>query len=168
MRGATDGRWNDVAAQALVNKGLPSGSGSSSEGQWSANHDLLGVPRTFRCFKVINTTWDLYKASTTDHEDLAMRLYTDFQQNTDQKNHFHELICTPLTSTELYHYGSDRVLFAQEYFSLLGFPTMNLEGVSISQARDMVGESLAVPVITSLCTGLAISVEAKDLWDMIV
>ena len=56
------------------------------------------------------------------------------------------MTCT--TSSKRYSYQADTVLGSQCELALLGFPqSFKLGGISLTQKRDLIGESMALPAL---------------------
>ena len=70
----------------------------------------------------------------------------DISQSLNRKA-FGQKVRNLTTSSSLFCFAKDRLLSAQEHFSVLGMPTVNLSEVSDHQARELAGQAMAAPCI---------------------
>jgi hypothetical protein len=133
---------------------------------WTNSAFLTCVPRTRRHLNLINSVWDLERAArpALPREELAQSLFVDISQNLNAAPWSVNELKTGITSQQLYHFGSDRMIFPIELFGFLGFPSLDLSGISDHECRDLYGESFAVPIVSLLINALAVSISTTDLW----
>eukprot|EP00971_Amphidinium_carterae_P013339 262983-Amphidinium_carterae.1 len=90
------------------------------------------------------------------HEDRPVgTLVTDVRQDAARKPWSNGIIRSLTTSSQLFHHGQQRMLSLRELFALMGFPAdTNLSALSHTQAKDLLGESMAVPSVTLVLLAL--------------
>jgi hypothetical protein len=135
-----------------------------SQKEWTSKSLLQHVPRTERVFSIIDTCWDMHVAPI-GNDEIARSLFIDISQNIDQGVDSSGRVKTGTTSQQMYSFGRDRMLLAQEYLNLLGMPPCAIDGLSTAQVRDLYGEAFALPIVTLLTTSLLINAPFPDLWD---
>lgn len=157
---AASAPWRRADAKMRSSKGL----GTVSSREWSSSALMQHVGRTERVYSIIDTCWDMHSAPNM-RESIASELFVDVSQNIDQGFFSSSHLKTSTTSQELYSFGRDRMLLAQEYLNILGMPPCNLDGLTSRQVRDLAGEAFALPVVTLLTTALILHAPSPDLWD---
>ena len=67
------------------------------------------------------------------------------------------------SSTEVYSYGKQRMLMVGEMCSSMGFPPMDMAGLSLKEQRDLAAETMSAPCIAVVLMSLALSV--PGFWE---
>ena len=122
--------------------------------QWREKHaglrESYGIPKSAcegtRTADVIK----LAEQITSKKGGDVSRLITDTSQDGTRKAWSEGVVRSLTTSSELHHHGSGRRLAVPELYSLMGFSNPNLSTVSKTQAKELLGESMSVQVVT-LC-----------------
>ena len=129
---------------------------------WSATHLLRGVPvRGERMRDCIDLAYQLAVARSPPQlkvEDLVVDVSQDGSRMA-WAGHLRSVT----RSSQFYWFRGDRLICAGETLSCLGFPsTLNWEGLSEAQVKDLVGEVFAVPCATTCI--LVLATLLPDLW----
>ena len=81
-----------------------------------------------------------FLCSCENLSEKAPELYVDISQN-PLRQAWGPVPVTITTATRLYSFRADRIVVPSELASMLGFPQLSWEGVSVSEAKGMVGDS---------------------------
>jgi hypothetical protein len=120
---------------------------------------LMGVQQTPRVLDLLDICW----ATECKPGDLAPTLYVDVSQNLSRKPWSKALRCFT-TSSLIYMFEHDRILFDEEKFRLLGFGELSFENLSRAELKDLSGEAMSVVSVTLVAYALLWSVQYPGLW----
>ena len=144
---------------------------------WTGRESFVGygLSGTKRALDLLDCGWvHAYKRAKFRHTQdaiaskLDQELFIDVSQNHVRKplsNASGELR-TLLTSTRLYHYGSDRLLLPVEHLALQGYsPEIVVpQELSAKDVRDMAGEAIALPCLATVMWCLHMVKDLTTLW----
>ena len=140
---------------------------------WTSHAEFQGLDlkRQKRALDLVDCAWvSAYKRAKleTTGEALQHGLHNDLFVDVSQNHVRRPLSCkdgnlrTLLTSSMLYHYGTDRVLLPVEHLFLQGYDheVVIPDGVSSEDVRKLAGEAIALPSLASVLWSLHLT---KDL-----
>ena len=87
-------------------------------------------------------------------------LFTDLSQSADRRPWTLKALRAITTSTELWCHAKQRHLSLPELYALLGFEGVSFEGLSPHQAKNLLGESMAVPCVTLMVMSVIVNLPA--------
>eukprot|EP00971_Amphidinium_carterae_P177957 3529315-Amphidinium_carterae.4 len=86
-----------------------------------------------------------------------MQLFTDVSQNASRKPWAEGMLRSLTTSSDIYAHGLRRKLHVCELYKFMGFESIDFANLSPVQAKDLLGEAMAVPVITMVSMALIVN-----------
>jgi hypothetical protein len=142
---------------------------------WTGRRDmaLRGVHQTDRVLDNIDLAWATRVRQPPEHVLNAPQakrfdlLKENYYINCSQQN-FRKAwgdLNTICTSTELYSFELDRVILAEELFSLQGHGHPETRTLSAAEARSVAGEGMLVPVLGAALYALMLEAPLPDLWE---
>ncbi len=143
--------------------GMPSGTSP-----WTSDPhmSLGGVPRSDRVLELINIAYfdATRRVPDADKRSHVEKLKVDISQDVSRKPWSFNFK-TFTTSAEIYSFGMDRVFLEEEKFFMMGFPkTTRFEGMSSSMLRDLCGDAMALPSVTSVTLSTLLVMRYPNLW----
>ncbi len=110
--------------------------------------------------------WRSGRHPIQDRDELVADLFPDVSQNPGRKP-WSVGLRRVLRNSRVYSYEHDRILSAYEVFRIYGWRDPVLQGLTESQAWDLVGDSMALPPLAVALFGLLLGARphARELWD---
>ena len=100
--------------------------------------------------------------SKANPEGDLRHFYIDTSQSATRAPWVHKHLRAVTTSTDLFSFGRQRYLSAEELFRALGFEALNLKHISPTSQKDLLGEAMSIPCVGTVFACLVLSVPA--LW----
>eukprot|EP00971_Amphidinium_carterae_P335431 6471264-Amphidinium_carterae.4 len=113
--------------------------------RWSASNEMRGV-NSQRARDLIDLACQMQ-----DKEDWGSSkfLTIDYSQSAERKPWSHSSCKSLVCASSLFICSRDRIAHPVEHAAMLGFDikTMNFEGLSWSEIRDLTGDAMAAPTV---------------------
>jgi len=124
---------------------------------------IQGLPREL---DVINLVWARTCAERqlelTDRSGAA-GLFCDLSQSV-YRARSRDYVATQLTKSKKYSYELDRCLMACDMLGIMGFPHDYLDIMSEDQAKSLIGEAVAAPVMGCVVWAMLGFIQSPGLW----
>jgi len=75
-----------------------------------------------------------------------------------------DYVATQLTKSKKYSYELDRCLMACDMLGIMGFPRDYLDIMSEDQAKSLIGEAVAAPVMGCVVWAMLGFIQSPGLW----
>ena len=132
-------------------------------GAWSKKHEQtrlsLGLDPALRADDRTKDVILLAEQATlarSGHKDIA-HLVTDTSQDGSRKPWCVGAVRSITTSSSFYLHGRKRRVCLAELYKLMGFEAPVFSAITPSQGRDLLGEAMAVPVVTMVLASLIVN-----------
>ena len=141
-----------------------------SQGHWVAKHravrERMGIDVAAGCLSSrVSDLLLLAEQVTVKAGKDPSALITDVSQDGSRLPWVSDKLRSLTTSSSLHIHKVNRRMSVIEMFHLMGFDNVSLRTVSESQARDLLGESMAVPVISMVLCSLLLSITSAFARD---
>jgi hypothetical protein len=138
---------------------------------WTSKASMSGVSRSDRVMDLLDICYvtNTQGKGIMKGSEVLEVLLCDISQDVGRTPWTTSGVMSTFTTTcELYSFQLDRLLVESEKFAVLGFPrsvALGFDGATTSALRDIAGDCMSVPSVTTVAYALVLAVKYGALWE---